>query len=256
MSIARYLAKLGSLVNSSGQVLAAGHADASVTTAKIADANVTVAKLSATGTPSATTYLRGDGSWTTPSGYAGPNYQLFAASGTFTVPAGVTSVKVTCIGAGGGASVGFGSQGGAGGCSSGVYTVTPGAAITVTVGTGGAGVGNSTNGAAGGASSFGALLSATGGGGAGNSVSGAAGVGSGGVFFNSNTQGGVVTIPPFFGRSSRVGTNANLLAAVAWSNTLADGSGKLVPGANGACWTYLCVGYASGGVNGAVMVQW
>jgi hypothetical protein len=41
--------------------------DANVTTAKIADANVTVAKISATGTASATTYLRGDGAWATPS---------------------------------------------------------------------------------------------------------------------------------------------------------------------------------------------
>ena len=35
-------------------------ADGSVTTVKIADANVTLAKLSATGTKDATTYLRGD----------------------------------------------------------------------------------------------------------------------------------------------------------------------------------------------------
>jgi hypothetical protein len=37
-----------------------------VTTAKIADANVTVAKLSASGTPSSSTFLRGDGSWQAP----------------------------------------------------------------------------------------------------------------------------------------------------------------------------------------------
>jgi hypothetical protein len=40
-------------------------ADSNVTTAKIADGNVTVAKISATGTPSSSTYLRGDGSWQT-----------------------------------------------------------------------------------------------------------------------------------------------------------------------------------------------
>jgi len=39
-----------------------------VTTAKIADANVTVAKLSATGTPSSSTYLRGDNTWAAVSG--------------------------------------------------------------------------------------------------------------------------------------------------------------------------------------------
>ena len=40
-------------------------ANSAVTTAKIADANVTIAKLSATGTPSSTTYLRGDNTWAT-----------------------------------------------------------------------------------------------------------------------------------------------------------------------------------------------
>lgn len=39
--------------------------DGTVTTTKIADANVTLAKLSATGTPSSTTYLRGDNTWST-----------------------------------------------------------------------------------------------------------------------------------------------------------------------------------------------
>jgi hypothetical protein len=39
--------------------------DSNVTTAKIANSAVTIAKLSATGTPSSTTFLRGDGSWQT-----------------------------------------------------------------------------------------------------------------------------------------------------------------------------------------------
>ena len=42
-------------------------ATSAVTTTKIADANVTMAKLSATGTASSSTFLRGDGSWNTPS---------------------------------------------------------------------------------------------------------------------------------------------------------------------------------------------
>jgi hypothetical protein len=46
-----------------GAVATADIADSAVTTAKIANANVTVAKISATGTPSSTTFLRGDGSW-------------------------------------------------------------------------------------------------------------------------------------------------------------------------------------------------
>jgi hypothetical protein len=43
-------------------------ANNAVTTNKIADANVTVAKISATGTASASTFLRGDGSWSAASG--------------------------------------------------------------------------------------------------------------------------------------------------------------------------------------------
>lgn len=42
-----------------------------VVTAKLANSSVTVPKISATGTASATTYLRGDGAWVAPTGSAG-----------------------------------------------------------------------------------------------------------------------------------------------------------------------------------------
>jgi hypothetical protein len=45
MSFSRYLSKLGTLLNSNGQVLAGGVADGSISTTKIADANVTASKL-------------------------------------------------------------------------------------------------------------------------------------------------------------------------------------------------------------------
>lgn len=103
--------------------------------------------------------------WASP---AGVKYQIFTSDGTFTVPSGVTSVKVTLIGGGGGGGYnGLGGSGGGGG--GGVYyrqsqSVTSGSNITVTVGLGGAGSSTS-NGGAGGTSSFGTYLSATGGGG-------------------------------------------------------------------------------------------
>ncbi|GGB98177.1 hypothetical protein [Dyadobacter sediminis] len=50
--------------------------DAAVTTEKLADKSVTAAKISATGTANENTFLRGDGSWATPSG---SNTSVFAA---------------------------------------------------------------------------------------------------------------------------------------------------------------------------------
>ncbi|KIC64130.1 hypothetical protein RM51_05285 [Chryseobacterium taiwanense] len=61
--------------------------DTSVTTAKIADNAVTLAKISATGTKDNTTYLRGDGTWATPSGggSAADKVQLLSSNtGTIT----------------------------------------------------------------------------------------------------------------------------------------------------------------------------
>jgi hypothetical protein len=46
-------------------VIGAYIADGAVSTAKIANSAVTIPKISATGTPSSTTFLRGDGAWTT-----------------------------------------------------------------------------------------------------------------------------------------------------------------------------------------------
>jgi hypothetical protein len=51
-----------------GSVTTAKIATGAVATVDIADSAVTVAKISATGTPSSTTFLRGDGSWQTAGG--------------------------------------------------------------------------------------------------------------------------------------------------------------------------------------------
>jgi len=121
--------------------------------------------------------------------------QLFTSSGTFTVPSGVTSIAVVCVGAGGG---GGGSEdddetGGGGGGGALAYvnniTTTPGESLTVTVGTGGGGGGaGGGNGSAGGNSSLSrggtTLAQANGGGGGQNRGSG----GSGGTV-NTGTGG-------------------------------------------------------------------
>lgn len=85
------------------------------------------------------------------------NMQVFAVSGTFTVPANVTKVKYRAIAGGGGAggsTIAKSSAGGAGagGYSEGILSVTPAQALTVTVGapgaqgtTGAGGIGGTTS---------------------------------------------------------------------------------------------------------------
>jgi len=106
-----------------------------------------------------------------------PNLQLFTSSGTFTVPTGITQVKVTVIGGGGGVGgtnasgyVVGGGGGGGGGSIRLVTGLTPGDTVTVTVGAGGTAA-TDTAGGSGGTSSFGAFCSATGGSGGGRRLS-------------------------------------------------------------------------------------
>ena len=74
--------------------------DNAVTNAKMADDAVGLAELSATGTASASTFLRGDNAWA--SAAAGFNsLQTFTADGTWTKPSGITKIVVECQGGGG-----------------------------------------------------------------------------------------------------------------------------------------------------------
>jgi len=132
-----------------------------------------------------------------------PSITTFNASGTFTVPTGMTGVNVLLV-AGGGAGGGFGGGGGAGGL---IYRpgfpITPGSPITVTVGDGGAG--NTTSGQSGQDSVF-STLTAKGGGYGGtrtNPVGAGGSGGSGGG--GGTTSGGSATQPTQPGDSGTYG---------------------------------------------------
>ena len=58
-----WIASLSGGKLTAGTVPTAALADSSVTTAKLGNASVTIAKINATGTPSSTNMLRGDGVW-------------------------------------------------------------------------------------------------------------------------------------------------------------------------------------------------
>jgi len=142
--------------------------------------------------------------WTSAAAASGfSNLQVFTSSGTFTVPTGITKVKVTVVGGGGGGGGWAGSyaQNGIGGSGGGtaikiISGLTPGGTVSVTVGTGGAagGTGATSRGGTGNTSSFGAYCSATGGAGGYNaSQSGGnapAGVGGSGSSGDINLNGG------------------------------------------------------------------
>ena len=135
---------------------------------------VTVAKISATGTPSATTFLRGDGSWSTPSGGGGGGSSFisateFSSNGTYTIPATANHLRIFLTGGGGGGGGGrqtTTSAGGGGGGDGGKILLFDhvsafggaGATLNITIGTGGtagtAATTDTTNGGTGGSGGF------------------------------------------------------------------------------------------------------
>ncbi|GHV15494.1 hypothetical protein FACS1894179_00730 [Bacteroidia bacterium] len=79
---------------SDGAITTARLADNAVTTAKMADKSVTVGKVNATGTASATTFLRGDGSWSAPAGDGQGVTSVTGANG-ITVTNGTTTPSIS-----------------------------------------------------------------------------------------------------------------------------------------------------------------
>lgn len=216
--------------------------------------------------------------------------QRFTANGSFTVPAGVTTIYVSGCGGGGGGGGGAGSSGqtssvgggggGGGGAGQSVirqaYTVTPGQVISITIGgSGTAGAGSSssntggTSGGAGGNTVVGALVTLTGGGGGvlggwatGNSFGGGGAGAAGGTGYPSGSSGsdsnyagngGGGAASPFGGGggSGRAATGTGI------SGSAGVGYGSGGGGGGGA---YGLVGNAGGtggaGAPGLVIIEW
>ncbi len=210
------LAVSGGNVSASGTVTAAtfsgsGASLTSLNASNISTGTVATARL-ATGTANSSTYLRGDQTWATVSGFSGPRANVYTGNSTFTIPSGITAVKVTVVGGGGGGS-GSGVSGSANGNGGGTAIkwltgLTPGNTLSVTVGAGGGGGGGSSHGSAGGASTVASgtqsITTITGGGGSASSSN-----------LGGTASGGDLNIP---GGSGTSGTNTGVSGGSLYGN--------------------------------------
>lgn len=117
----------------------------------------------------------------------------FTSNSTWTVPPGVTTISVEVVGAGGNGVANGRGGGGGGGYASGTFSVTPGTAYTITVGTAGSSIATSVSGLG---------IQATPGASAPFSTAatgGAGGVGSGGTINHTGGTGGTGTYTYFGG---------------------------------------------------------
>ena len=190
------------------------------------------------------------------------NAQVFTSSGTFTVPAGITKVRVTVFGGGGGGGTANAFSGGDGGCGVAVVSgLTPGGTVAVTVGGGGAGgAGTNTNsGAAGSTSSFGAYASATGGGGATTSALGVPGTftTTGTLIRKSATLAGAASANYALGGGTAGGRGFAISCGYAGGGGVAGmsgggggGGGGAAPGAKGSAYGPGADGVAGGSLVG------
>lgn len=183
----------------------------------------------------------------------GGNIQMrvFSASDSWTCPAGVTQVRATVVGGGGGSVFDGGDTwvGGHAGYAIGVYTVTPGTSYSITVGLGGRGLPSPSSG---GTSSFSTFCSATGGVWNGYDTPHGNGFGSGGNIKNMTMTppgGGVQNsggwLPSYGLEPYLTGFNAGSGvggAGIVYSPFAAYGAGL---GGSGCC-----------GIGGAVVLEW
>jgi len=244
--------------------------DGAVVTQDIAANAVTPAKMSRTGTAGQVLTSNGAGadpSYTSISSLPGSQGQVFTSNGTFTIPSGITAVKVTVVGGGGGGGSSYengagysnGAAGGGGGGAAISYltSLTPGNTLTVTVGGAGA-----TSSVASGTQSI-STISATGGATGGSSsngsggVGGAGGVGSGGSINLYGSSGGSAYNVAFSGNG---GSSIFGGGAAGVLQGYGNGSAGRVygGGGSGGCIQQAATGSVAGGAGaaGVVIFEW
>ncbi len=200
----------------------------------------------------------------------------FNTSGTYTVPPGVTAIKVNAWGGGGGGGGGFnsctaqgeGSGGGGGGYAASTFAVVPGQVYTITVGAGGTGAAYNGNGTAGGITTVSgpqSIIIATGGGAGlgggacGNVAGGVGGIGTSGAIFFSGGAGsnGIHTATTATGVSGKGGGGAGsggngTTPNTACPGTTGTGGIGTFAGGNGGVTGSCGVGVDAAGQPGAV----
>lgn len=192
-----------------------------------------------TGTPSASNYLRGDGTWAavSASGQLIRAPQILTSGTSYTTPSNCTAIYVEAVGGGGGGGNGTNNVGGAGGgayCAK-YFTVTGSTAYTYAIGSGGASINTSSaNGNSGGNTTFtvGATTITAGGGSGGTQAAGGSPVaiagGSGGTATN-----GDINIPGGDGQASYNNGTANFSVNGSGGNSIwgIGGAGQIRPNA-------------------------
>jgi hypothetical protein len=197
------------------------------------------------------------------SSYVGGRGQTFTSNGTFTIPTGITAVKITVVGGGGGGAGasrislgcctnvnGGGGGGGGGGSAISFLTgLTPGNTLSVTIGgAGSAGSSGPGNGGSGGNSTVASgtqsitTITANGGSGGSTPAGGSAGSGAGGA--GGGSSSGTINMT---GQGGITGTNAS---GGAGGSSIFGGGGRGV-GMTGANAGVAGGAYGGGGSGGA-----
>ncbi|MBV9784770.1 MAG: hypothetical protein JO264_13255 [Acidisphaera sp.] len=189
---------------------------------------------------------------------------VIAASGPWTVPAGVSLIRMRAWGGGGCGGNGGGGAGGGGaggGYSEGYYPVTPGEALYATIGVGGT---SGSNGGNGGATGLSALGSGSGGGGGLDGSAGAAGSGSGqpGAGFGTGAliagspgQGGMILGGPMLsGAGGTAFGGAGAVAVGGGTGATLNGNAGATPGSGGS--GGIGNGIGGNGAPGLMIIEW